>query len=344
MLSGNIRGKRCLALRAQVVYKKIILFSAAGIFIISTIIAAVSILPLYDRLISEQEKNLVFTATTKTMAIEEFLTRSKDIANQLPSRTKIRQKLEAYNANQISLEELLSFTRKGLGDALSGSVEVRGITRLDGNGVQVIQLGNIIPQSVWPLPEQGSTEVLVEGPIKIDGQSYLVIDAPILGNNAKRIGTDIVLFDLTKLRRIVEDYSGLGDTGETVIGVLDGDRVIPLTPTRQSISKSMARINQESDLANSLIMAITGKAGLLKSSRKNGDNYVIAYAPIKNSQWGIAVKMDADELYESIKHQFYTTALWIIALILAGTMGMLLLLRPLAGKIILQTSELEEKI
>ncbi len=324
--------------------KKIILFSAAGIFIISLIVAAVSIIPLYQQLISEQEKNLVFASTTKTMAIEEFLTRSKDIATQITSRTKIRQKLEAYNAGKISLEGLLPFTRKGLGDALSGSEEVLGITRLDGKAQRVIQLGVDIPESIWPIPASDSKEVLVEGPVELDGSSYLVIGAPILAKKSKRVGTDIVLFELSKLRRIVEDYSGLGDTGETVIGILKGEQVHSLTPTRKSKSLQQAPLAKNSDLTNSLKLAIGKKSGLFKAGREDGDNYVIAYGPIKNSDWGIAVKMDEDELYESIKRQLYITAVWIFVLIIAGVIGMLFLLRPLAGKIIMQTSELEHRI
>lgn len=324
--------------------KKIILFSAAGLFIISTIVAAVSIIPLYDRLISEQEKTLVFAATTKTMAIEEFLTRSKDIANQITSRTRLRQKLEAYNAKEISLEELLPFFRKALGDALSGSEEVLGITRLDDRGQRIVQLGIVIPESSWPIPESDSKEILVEGPVKLGDQSYLVIRAPILANNSKRVGTDIVVFDLSKLRRIVTDFSGMGDTGETVIGILEGDQVVPLTPARQSNSRKLSPLARESDLANSLLLAIKNKTGLIKPSGDTGDNHVIAYGPLKNSNWGIAVKMDEDELYKSIENQLFTTGLWIVSLILAGTLGMLFLLRPLAGKILMQTSDLELEI
>jgi len=85
------------------------------------------------------------------------------------------------------------------------------------------------------------------------------------------------------------------------------------------------------------------KPGLIKSGHREKNN-VIAYQPIKDSNWGIAVKMDEDELYQSIKHQLITIALWIFFLIFAGILGMLFLLKPLAGKIIIQTSELELEI
>lgn len=324
--------------------RKIILFSAAGIFVISTVVAAVSITPLYQRLISEQEKNLSFTATTKTMAVEEFLTRAKDIVHQITTRTKLRQKLEEYNAGETSLEELLPFSRTALGDALSATEEVRGITRLDKNGHRVIQLGIEIPENLWTIPEYGSTEILVTGPVTLNGQQYLVIGAPILAKDASRAGTDIALFDPSKLIQIVEDYSGLGATGETVIGIMKNDQIIPLTHTRQSTSSLIMPLAKNSDLANSLLQAINHQAGIINPSQNANEHYVIAYHPIDNKNWGMAVKMDADELYESIKHQLITTALWIFALIISGVTGMFFLLRPLAGKIIMQTSELELEI
>jgi len=190
---------------SNLLQRKIIIYSVSGILLISTVIAVVSIVPLYKQLISEQEKNLVFSVATKIMAVEEFLARSKNVASQIASRTRVRQKLEEYNEKIISLEGLLPFNKKALGDALKSSNEVHGITQLDKKGEVVIQLGVAVKEKYWPKKMFESNEIIIKGPVNIGNESYLVIAAPIVGGGVKRVGTDIIIYEIKQLRRIITD-------------------------------------------------------------------------------------------------------------------------------------------
>ncbi|MDY7020751.1 MAG: hypothetical protein SWJ54_05220, partial [Cyanobacteriota bacterium] len=71
----------------------LIFYSAAGIFTISVLIAVISIFPLYKQLRENEEKNLQSALHTRTLAVEEFLSRAKDIAAQVASRTQAKREL-----------------------------------------------------------------------------------------------------------------------------------------------------------------------------------------------------------------------------------------------------------
>ncbi|GGA37110.1 sensor histidine kinase [Okeania sp. KiyG1] len=71
---------------------------------------------------------------------------------------------------------------------------------------------------------------------------------------------------------------------------------------------------------------------------------IIAFEPLSKVKWGLVIKIDRQELYASVNRQLATIAILIVILSFLGAGGMVLLLRPLAGQVIIQTDELEEQL
>jgi PAS domain S-box-containing protein len=327
--------------RAKSLQRSIIISSVVGIFGVGIIVAVVSIFPLYQHFKKGEEQNLTMALNTKTLAVEEYLIRAKDVALQISARTTARQKLEEYNAGRASLEELAAFTSDVLADAMSYSHEVWGINRLDERGNPVVQIGIELPKELWPQVDEKTPEAYFSGPVTIGMRPYLIVVAPILNRASKRVGTDIVLFRLFHLERIVEDYIGLGQTGETIIGVIGPDKVDLVFPLRGDKASAGQSISKKSRLGAAFVWASMKQPGI-SNLRENGD--VIAYGPIRYVDWGIVVRMDKDELYAPVSHQILATLKTIIALLLLGTLGIVLLVHPLTGKMIIHTDELAREI
>lgn len=327
--------------RAKSLQRSIIISSVVGIFGVGTIVAVVSIYPLYQHFKKEEEQNLTLALNTKTMAVEEYLIRAKDVALQISARTTPRQKLEEYNAGKVSLEELAGLTSEVLEDAMSYSHEVWGINRLDEQGNSVVQIGIELPKELWPQVDEKAQEAYFSGPVTIGMRPYLIVVAPILNRASERVGTDFVLFRLFHLERIVEDYIGLGRTGETIIGVVGPDKVDLVFPLRNGKASVGQSISRQSPLGAAFLRASMKQPGVA-SPRDSKD--VIAYGPIRYVNWGIVVRMDKDELYAPVTHQVFATLKTIIALLLLGTLGIALLVHPLTGKMIIHTDELAREI
>jgi len=73
-------------------------------------------------------------------------------------------------------------------------------------------------------------------------------------------------------------------------------------------------------------------------------SFVIAYGPIEGVDWGVLVKVTEHELLAPVNRRLGITAAVIAALLLLGTLGMIVLVRPLTGRLILHTDELESQI
>ena len=84
----------------------LIFYSVVGIFIISALVAIISIFPLYKELKKNEESNLQSALQTRRLVVEEFVSRAKDIASQIASRTQAIRELEAYNQDPVSYTHL----------------------------------------------------------------------------------------------------------------------------------------------------------------------------------------------------------------------------------------------
>ena len=103
------------------IQKHILIYSSLMMLVLGLVIALASLVPLYKVLKNDRQKNVLFALKTKTLAIKEYLSRAKDIALQISSRTAVRRKLEAYNRGEVSQEELVNFGLPILEDALQQS-------------------------------------------------------------------------------------------------------------------------------------------------------------------------------------------------------------------------------
>ena len=325
--------------------KSLILYSSLGIFIIGILVAVVSIMPLYRQLKKAQERELRFALRTRSMAVEEFLSRAKNVAEQITSRTRARQMLEDYNRGEQSREEMVQFTTRALTEAMNRSEEVVGISRFALSGEQVVQVGVSIPsqfRSPSSIPE--SERTVVSEPLERDGEYYSIVATPILNPAQERVGTDILMFRVSSLQQIVQDYTGLRNSGEIVLGAVRGDGVQLFFPLRNSVTH---RITEASDaLLEAIETAVTLKPGKTRilSPQTPSTEEAIAVESLSGPNWGIAIKMDREELYAPVYRQLAFVGVTIVVLSSLGTGGMVLLLRPLTARVIITTDELEQQV
>lgn len=323
------------SLDSKKLQRLIIAYSALGILSIGALVAAIGIIPLYNRLREDTERNFQFSLRTRRRTIDEFLLRAQDIALQITSRTRARQVLEDYNQGKVQREDILAFTSQILTEALTKTDNIRGIIRLDRQGQLLARVGRDIPTQSWNIPPLDSPRAALSNPFQRQGNSYLVVSAPIINPQSReRVGTDIVLFDISSLEQILQQNSGL-ETEELILGAIANDRLEIFFP------QNATNLNRSSALEQIFRQGITSEnAEFFKRDRDR----VFAFEPILESRWGLVIKIDRQELYASVNQQVMAVAIAIVFCCLLGTGGTIVLLRPLTGKVIVRTDELEEKV
>ncbi len=327
----------------QRLQKLIVISSALGIMLVGFIVATVSIVPIYDHLKREEERNLKLALNTKTMAVEEYLFRARDVCLQIASRTGARRILEDFREGKITAEEAWDKSGTLLIDAVNASHEVWNLTRKDSNGRVVVQLGVDLPDSLVSEVDTQATEPVFRGPVAIGRASYLIVITPITNSESVRLGTDVVLFRLFNLERIIEDYTGLGKTGETLIATIDHNEVHLFFPFRYRGSVS-DKVPLNSQIGTAIQRTAEHGSGIIFPNEVPRGKDVIAYGPVRGTNWALMVRISRDELYAPVNRRILANVKIMIALVLLGTLGMVLLVRPLTGKMIIRADELEREV
>ena len=169
----------------------LLLFGIVVVFGVSVII--------YQHMIEDIENEFTTGVISKAEAVSQWLVRAEDIARQITSRSRIRQELEKYNQGEITLAQLVEFTRPKLNDAIRSSSEVEGITRLDAKGKVITSLGLSPPEASYKVSTPLNNELINGYLFKYDGTVLFWVRAPIINRQDKAVGADIVVLSTKRL-------------------------------------------------------------------------------------------------------------------------------------------------
>ena len=324
---------------------RIVVYAAVGMLAVGAIASLVGILPLAKQLRAAQEKNLQIDLRRQTRAVESYVARARNSSMIRLNRGTLRESMTAYAEGQISREELRGLAEVRLFEGTTYSSNTAGITLLDAHTNLIVATGEAIPRELWVIPDANARDSTLRGPVRIGPEFFLISSGPILSRQGERVGTDLVLYRLAMLRGMVEDYSEHGLAGETIVGDLDNRELPIFFPFRTY--KGSAKEDGKAKAAavrQALELGQQGKTGLMTPNESPDPSLVMAYGPVDGVDWGVVVKRTSSEFYGPINRRLAGLGLVIGVLILAGTFGVVMALKPLAGRMILHTDELESEI
>lgn len=326
---------------------RLLIVVSGGLFIACLCVMTISIWPLYNHLKDLQTNKLIFAVKTKSMLVSQFLEKARETSKQITSRSKAREFLEKYNSHEVNLATFQNFSSPILHDALNLSEFAVGINRLDIRGKPLVQVGIPLPVKFLQPFNVVDNEPSIKEQITIGNNMFIVVSAPIINRQKLRVGTDIILFTASKLSNIIQDYSGLGKGGETVLGrtITNGQSYLffPIRSVKELQPKSLQHRHlavTEQALRNTATLSQDKTIHLL-----NTTNDLVAYASVEGTDWVLIVRMDKSELFGAVTKNVLVIILVIIALVIPlGVLGLIFLLRPLSNRILIHVETLQQEI
>jgi hypothetical protein len=325
--------------------QKLFYCSLLGGLVLCILVASVAIIPLYNALLEQEHQNLRFSHELQSGRTEQYFNSLKGIADQITSRSRIRQELEKYNAGEISLAALQKFTGPKLQDALAHSPEAKGISRYDHFGNQVVTVGLSYQRTeqrdkAW---ENGVTSLT--GPVLINETPYVLVTAPIKNRDNKTVGKDEVLFDLNGLNEIAKQHL-LGNQDSNFILAYRKDSSFSWFPLHLPENLRIdVPINRE--INNILNETYKGETGIqaAKETVLDFGKPTIAYGLVsKEYKFPLLIITNPDTIYENIMSTVFKVCLVILILLVFASAGLILLLRPLKNKALVYQKELEKEV
>ncbi|TAF05771.1 MAG: HAMP domain-containing protein [Nostocales cyanobacterium] len=127
------------------------------------------------------------------------------------------------------------------------------------------------------------------------------IAAPIFKNNLI-IGVLVLQLNNQEFNKVVNDYTGLGKSGETIVSSLVDERIIFTAPTRHDPKAAFQRyINISNNQSHPLNQANQGIKGNSITIDYRGKETIAAWRYLPSLNAGLLVKMDVAEIFTPLK-------------------------------------------
>jgi PAS domain S-box-containing protein len=323
----------------------IVLYSILGMVGASVIVALVGVVPLAGQLREESRGNLLEQVQTRTLRVEQFLSRARGAAGIMAGRTRNREQLESYYAGESSLSNVLAAFDASLRDMRPNAytTNIAGYLAFDLRSNVLARHGLDVPPDRWSWRELASGEPGLKGPFLIEGAPLLLSYGTVTSLEDQPLCHAVVLYRTTGLRHILDERRGLGKSGAALLGA-PANRELPLFFPLRPAAKGDPALQQAAVAAALQHAAFEKRSGVLGSQESRDPSLELAYGPIPGTDWGLVVTMDRKELFSSLSRQLWALFIALIVLVPLCVTGIYYALRPLAGRFILHADELESQI
>ncbi len=319
---------------SQGLIRRLLAYAAIGTFLGTLSSAALTGLWLYGRLEQSHTDHLFQEAQQGNGALVQYLELVKAVSQQIASRTQARQLLAQYNAGELSSYQLQQSTAHLLEDALAGFPQALGITRLDSQGREAVLVGRTIPERYRPVDWADSP-----GPWLVSTMEppLIMVRVPIF-HQGQFIGTDLVSFSLEPVLDILAQpnhpnhQAYLAYTESGVIRLLTSD------PTATDLT-GRSRWFEANHLPLPELTALTH--GIYGPLEQAGSYYAVL--PVIDNGWYLIMVHPPIPLINLWPDIGWWGGISLMLSSLA-VLGLLRLLRPLAGTLLFRADTLAEEV
>jgi len=270
------------------------------------------------RQVLDQLQSIATIQKSRLLAIVE---RRLDMLALISNRTQLRLNFESYIRDpKIGLQDVMNRMLQDSRESIRGIRKISMLT-LDGKvaaSTDPAEIGREFADQACFLRGQANNSVN-DPHLDDDGNLALHVSGPLRLNDTL-LGVIVIDDDAQDIVSLATDYTGLGKTGETLLGRLgaDGNGVF-LTPLRFDKHAALRRRVSKEDLESPAMQALLKHQGLfLEAVDYRGKPVLAATRYIEETGWGLAVKIDASEAFEPVTRlRTVLMLVFLIALALA---------------------------
>lgn len=314
--------------KTQDIKLSIINGSALSLLLISTVIAILSLVPLYNPLKSYQEKQLIFEAQNSASIINSFIDEYVNKAltiSQQPIWITSNTEVLTNNLSDIS-PQALENTRQIWQDSLSDSLT--GIAYINAQKSVILEVGESIPIQVLNQPKMVSN---VNGgiyePFAIDNIPHLIIE-----KFGEFNGSYILLVNLSYLQKKLPNNAHFYQSDSLELAILPSHQFASIFILNYQPSQVMEQLSKQSDILE-IIQRNYQRGTRTGGLWCNSCNAFIAYSPIGNLEASLIMGEKKRNLYSPVYRQILLLSGTMMLLIMVGTACLVLTIRPLTNQI-----------
>ncbi len=333
MANGNLSGR---------LRRSLVVYTALGMLSIGAIISIVSIGFLSHHLNQDRQQQVLLAAQTKSQALEQYFWQVTTIAEQLSSSNTLETSSQSLG---VDLTQGLPLSSPLLVDPLQQAPKIVGITRLDRQGEVMVQFGMEIPQALGSELVGDPPENISFQPLQVGNSSYLLVTvARVNPPSEESQGTDLFLFTVSEIERILQEFVSAGQSLEIAVARINNAQIDRLLPFLSYTDEAgLMPLGPKTRLLGLQNRNITHQRGVRFLNSHFPGSEAVAVAPIPSSNWVVMVQLSSTHVEAGLR-QIQVLVGVTVVLLLLGTGVIALLLYPLTRPILLHADQLEQQL
>ncbi len=321
----------------KAVQRNVLRYSLAGAVLIAALTAVFIMVPMQSQLRDASVTHLGQIAVSKADAITQIVDRTKSVASLVSSRLRAQSLMHDLAVGAIDIRRFQAALAPVFTSVMNSSDEIVGITRVDTKGKIVYAVGPEVPPSAWPSGWEDDIDPIAKGLMPLLGSHYLIVSSPIVDQDGRRLGTDIIAFSMGQLLRLFSGHAGLGQTGRAflVFGPADARNILSMTEAATLVTADAVAPPRT---FKEILRANRSKPGFIHDARHT-------YAHIATGKgWVLILRQDANEIFGELNKNLIFAGFGVLGLIIMGMSGLFLLLTPLTGRVEQMSDAMETQL
>lgn len=227
--------------------------------------------------------------------MSSFLSKNLGIINKVQTiqngneeqlQTDLSRELSQYVIDILRFKKISILNKDGLVISSSDKDKIN----FDYSTKEIFQKGKITPNYIFGFFFDENEEF------------SLMISDQIKDKQGELIGIVVIELDAADFLTITNDYTGLGRSGETNLGMIKNGKPIYITPLKFDRNAAFKRAVPVNDKRYVMNIALSGKEGIQADAIDYMGQEVIAHTRfIPDTEWGMVTKMDKEEALSGMK-------------------------------------------
>ena len=289
-----------------------LVISLIALIVTSTISYNIAKKSLTEKVLNQLES----VATIQKNRLESIIEQNLERLNLISSRTQLRLSLEEYIRDpKEKYQNKINLILRDVRSSIASLRDVSVLT-LDGKimaSTDSVSIGTHHSGEAYFLggKEKGCADIFF---FNEDMKLRVYLAGPLYLEN-KLLGVIVVESDVENIISLVEDYTGLGKTGEMLLAKrAENNDALLLMPLRFDKEAALTRTISHKELQDPIIQALSGKVQFLTDALDYRGETVLAVTQyISKTHWGVVVKIDKTEAFAPV-FQLYNLLTLIIVI------------------------------
>ncbi|MEI7792041.1 MAG: ATP-binding protein [Candidatus Berkelbacteria bacterium] len=279
---------------------KILIFSLAVTFFVMIIVMADSFYNVDSNIVNNAESKLEAIASIQENRINSEIENHKIQAGLVSSRTSLTDDVVNYDLTHD--KKYVASLKTRLLDVISAAPDFKAVYVLADDGSIITGTDTVDP--LGRLTGGELTNAKTDRQVFVYESSTAIKDLALtspISRDGKYAGIVLIITASDALQKIMTDYSGLGETGETIIAVknINGDAEY-IQPPRFADQNSSLVISKDKRTVAANV-ALNKVEGLSKNNINYRDHAIYSVTRyIESVGWGVVVQVDKAEIYQPV--------------------------------------------